>query len=109
MTPPPAYKPKASPEQKQGFVYLLRSLADGKFYLGWTTDVQRRLQEHNEGKSFYTNSRGPWELMYYETYANTELAKLRERKLKHNPRMMFLFKKRALNYAGPMGQRQVVG
>jgi putative endonuclease len=109
MTPPPAYSPEASPENKKGYVYLLRSLKTGTFYLGWTTDLNRRLQEHNSGKSFYTKTRGPWELLDYETYANIEQAKERERKLKHNPRMLFLFKKRALNQDVPSGHRQVVG
>jgi len=40
-------------------VYLLRC-ADGTLYCGWTTDVARRLREHESGKaSYYTRSRRP--------------------------------------------------
>jgi len=109
MILPPAYEPKVSPEEKTGYVYLLRSLKTGKFYLGWTTDLIRRLKEHNSGVSFHTKSRGPWELLDYETYANKEQAKERESTLKHYPRMLFPFKKRALNQAVPSGHRQVMG
>jgi putative endonuclease len=80
----------------KAYVYLLHSLNTGKFYVGWTTDIKRRLEEHNMGKSQYTKSRGPWELISYETFLNPESAKERERKLKHNPKMLSYFKKRAL-------------
>ena len=102
MIPPPAYEPKAS------FVYLLRSKSTGAFYVGWSTDLNRRVTDHNSGNSSYTKSRGPWELVGYEEFDNQEKAKKREKTLKHNPRMMLLFKKRLINL-GPSGQRQVVG
>lgn len=82
---------------KTSYVYLLRSMKDGKFYLGWTTDLKRRLEEHNNGLTRSTKSRRPFELVDYETYPSPELAKKRERTLKHCPRMLSLFKKRALN------------
>ena len=92
------------------YVYLLSSLADGRFYVGWTTDVRRRLEEHNAGQGDYTRSRGPWELIGYEMCVSSEEAKKRERALKHNPRMLFLFKKRLLqNRIAFSDPRQVVG
>ena len=94
MIPSPAWQERAESE-KVAFVYLLRNL-EGKFYLGWTTDIIRRLEEHNLGKSYYTKTRGPWELIAYETFSNIEDAKKRERTLKNNPRMLKLLKKRAL-------------
>ncbi|MBX7095706.1 MAG: GIY-YIG nuclease family protein [Flavobacteriales bacterium] len=33
------------------FVYVLRSLKDGLFYVGMTTDCENRLMEHHTGKS----------------------------------------------------------
>ena len=99
LIPPPAY------------VYLLRSLSTGKFYLGWTTDFERRLNEHNSGKSAYTQSRGPWKLVGYEVYQNSQEAKTRERTLKRCPRMLALFKKRLLSHPTTCQDRdrQVVG
>lgn len=90
MIPSPVYP------NRKAYVYLLRSLTTKKSYLGWTTDIHRRLEEHNSGVSKYTKSRGPWELIGYETHVNAQLAKERERKLKHNPRMHYFFRKRVL-------------
>ncbi|MBI4430982.1 MAG: GIY-YIG nuclease family protein [Candidatus Omnitrophica bacterium] len=96
MIPSPACKERAS-SASEAYVYLLRSKTTGKFYVGWTTDIKRRIQEHNSGKSQYTKARGPWELIGCETYPNAEAAKKRERTFKRNPRMLFYFKKRALS------------
>ncbi|MBI4394778.1 MAG: GIY-YIG nuclease family protein [Candidatus Omnitrophica bacterium] len=111
MIPPPACQERAS-LLNCAYVYLLRSVKTGRFYLGWTTDLNRRFQEHNLGKSSYTRSRGPWELINYELYQSVQSAKNRERALKHNPIMMNLFKKRALvSFQEPAFRRvkQVVG
>ncbi|MBI3316218.1 MAG: GIY-YIG nuclease family protein [Candidatus Omnitrophica bacterium] len=93
-----------------GYVYLLRSSKDGLFYLGWTTDLKRRLGAHNRGLVQSTRSRRPFELMYYEIHTTPKLAKLREQKLKYNPNMYRHFKKRALLCAPmPIGGKEVVG
>lgn len=89
MTPPPHSRVNC-------FVYLLRSLKDGNFYLGWTTNLERRLNEHNSGMTRSTKSRRPFELLYHETYSTKTEAKNRERTLKRNPNMYKHFKKRAL-------------
>ena len=94
MFPSPAGQERAS-LKKVAFVYLLRNSEDG-FYLGRTTDIKRRLEEHNSGESSYTKSRGPWELVAYEEFSSMDEAKKRERALKNNPRMLKFLKKRAL-------------
>ncbi len=94
MIPSPAWQERTS-SKKAAFVYLLRNVK-GRFYLGWTADIKRRLDEHNSGKSFYTKSRGPWQLIAYEPFSSIEDAKNRERTLKKNPRMLKFLKKRAL-------------
>lgn len=44
-------------------VYSIRG-NDGSIYTGWTTDVEHRLQMHNEGKGAkYTRGRGPFVLL----------------------------------------------
>ncbi|MFM7105679.1 MAG: GIY-YIG nuclease family protein, partial [Flavobacteriales bacterium] len=45
-------------------VYIIECLSSGVLYKGYSTDIQRRLQQHNDGKSRYTASRGPWKLVY---------------------------------------------
>jgi len=44
-------------------VYLLRN-ADGLGYIGVSSDVTRRLHDHNTSKSRWTKSRGPWTLIW---------------------------------------------
>lgn len=53
------------------FVYVLKSLKDGKYYIGSTSDLERRLSQHNRGSNTSTKNRRPLELIYSETY-NTE-------------------------------------
>src|SRR5438067_10914959 len=64
------------------YVYLLHSTKDNGFYIGFSTDLKRRLSEHRLGASFATKSRGPWKLIYYEAYTEREDAEDRERFLK---------------------------
>jgi putative endonuclease len=64
------------------YVYLLRSVTDDGFYIGYSTDLRKRLLEHKRGASFATRYRGPWKLIYYEAYIEREDAEGRERYLK---------------------------
>jgi putative endonuclease len=88
---------------------LLRSEVDGSYYVGWTTDIVRRLVEHNQGLSVFTKRKRPWQLVGLESYPTPAAAKAYERALKHRPRMLQLFKQRILNLAAYGGRRQVVG
>jgi predicted GIY-YIG superfamily endonuclease len=42
------------------YVYILRSSKDNNLYIGSTDDIDRRLNEHNSGKSDSTRSRRPF-------------------------------------------------
>jgi putative endonuclease len=64
------------------YVYVLRSIRDRMFYTGYTTNLEKRLSEHNEGKVFSTKNRRPLELTYYEACRHKEDALRRERYLK---------------------------
>ncbi len=64
------------------YVYILRSFKSGKFYIGSTSDIKRRLQEHNSDQSRYTRLRGPWKLIYLEKKPCLAEARIRERFLK---------------------------
>ena len=48
------------------YVYLLHSIADDGLYIGYSTDLKRRLSEHKRGASVATRHRGPWKLIYLE-------------------------------------------
>jgi putative endonuclease len=64
------------------YVYVLESYVDKSWYIGQTSDIDRRLIEHNNGNSVYTNKKKPWKLMYLEGYCNITDAKKRETYLK---------------------------
>ncbi|MBI5412101.1 GIY-YIG nuclease family protein [Candidatus Peregrinibacteria bacterium] len=66
------------------FVYILRSLRDSQFYIGFTNNLERRFREHNEGKNISTASRRPLELIFYEAYLNKSDAERRENYFKTN-------------------------
>jgi putative endonuclease len=68
--------------QNMYYVYLLKSLKDEKYYIGYTNDLRRRLTEHNTGQNKSTKHRQPFELVYYEAYSQEASARLRERRLK---------------------------
>ncbi|MDD4803018.1 MAG: GIY-YIG nuclease family protein [Syntrophomonas sp.] len=64
------------------YVYILKC-SDNTLYTGYTVDIKRRLQEHQEGLgSKYTRGRTPVELVYLETQANKSEAMQRECQLK---------------------------
>ena len=64
------------------YVYVLESSRDGKWYTGYTSDLRKRVLEHNMGKNFSTKSRKPFKLIYYEACLNEGDAKAREKFLK---------------------------
>ena len=65
-------------------VYILYSEKSGKYYVGSTDDVQRRLIEHNElSENSYTSKFRPWKLMaFYEVGESRSLALKIEKHIK---------------------------
>ena len=63
-------------------VYVLISLADGDFYVGFTTDLKQRLTSHFHGNSKATAPRRPFRLVHCEYYLAKEDAERRETYLK---------------------------
>jgi putative endonuclease len=72
------------------YVYVLESLKDGQRYTGYTHNLKRRLEEHNQGKSFATKFRLPFKLIYFEGCLYSEDAKRRENYLKTSQGRKFL-------------------
>lgn len=50
------------------YVYVLKSLKDGKLYIGYTSDLSKRIQYHNKGLSGATKNRRPFKLVFYEAF-----------------------------------------
>lgn len=67
---------------KTYYNYVLRSLKDNNLYIGYTTDINRRLKEHKNGQVVSTKYRRPFVLVYYEVSFNYESAIHREKYLK---------------------------
>jgi len=64
------------------YTYVIQSIKDQKYYIGYTSDLNRRIEEHNGGISKSTAYRKPFELIYYEACRNIKDAMHREKYLK---------------------------
>lgn len=64
------------------YVYVLRSVKDNNFYVGFTTDLQGRFEAHNKAAVPSTRGRIPFELVYWEGCLNQQDATQREKYLK---------------------------
>ncbi len=64
------------------YVYVLKSLRNGRLYTGSTADIALRLAEHNNGRSKATKHTRPFELVYQESYNSRAEAYARETFLK---------------------------
>ncbi len=68
------------------FCYILECI-DGTLYTGWTTDPERRVNQHNKGVGArYTRTRRPVKLVYLEEQPDKITALKRERAIKALPR-----------------------
>lgn len=81
------------------FVYVLQSLKDKKFYIGFTSNIKRRLEEHRIGGSNSTKKRLPFRLVFCEAFISEKDAKRRERYFKttKGKRALKLMLKTSLN------------
>lgn len=64
------------------FVYILKSIEHDKTYVGITNNLERRLTEHNDGKSIYTRKFKPWEIVYKEEVLDRKSAREKEKYFK---------------------------
>jgi len=64
------------------YVYLLSSKKTGRWYIGLTKDLRKRILEHNSKKNKATKNGTPWRFIYCEISLNRRDAKARERYLK---------------------------
>jgi predicted GIY-YIG superfamily endonuclease len=75
-------------------VYILISQKDYyKYYIGITTDLNKRLDKHNSNQSGYSKKYAPWEIETYVTFKNRFLAEKFEKYLKSGSGHAFLKKR----------------
>jgi len=72
------------------YLYILQSQNDGRFYVGVSNNVERRLSEHNSGLAKSTAPYKPWRLRHVEEFQDIKSAYQRERfiKKKHSRRII---------------------
>ena len=67
-------------------VYILQSESTGRYYIGYTDNMERRLRQHNDPgyQSTKTTKRfpGPWNVVYSEMFDSRSEAMIREKQLK---------------------------
>jgi len=63
-------------------VYGIKSELDGRIYVGFTDCLERRLKEHNSGKTKSTKGFMPWKLIFTERCESREIARSREKYFK---------------------------
>lgn len=64
------------------YVYIIRSIRYGKYYIGSTRDIKKRLIHHNQDSNQSTKKYRPYKLLYFEKYDTNKQALIRERKIK---------------------------
>lgn len=83
----------------KNYVYIVKC-SDGSYYTGWTTDLDKRVKEHNAGVrgAKYTRGRRPVTLVYYEEYETSNEAQSREwhiKRLKRNEKEQLIMSKKS--------------
>jgi len=74
------------------YLYILESVNHQKTYVGSTTDVDRRLREHNKGKSSFTSRFKPWKVVYTEKLESYTKSRQREKFYKSGAGRRFIAK-----------------
>jgi len=62
--------------------YILQSIKTQKYYIGYTSDLGKRLKYHNSGKNKSTKSDIPWRIVYIESFSTKPEAWKREHQIK---------------------------
>ena len=63
-------------------VYIIQSEKTNRYYTGFTDNPERRLHEHNSGENPSTRNKGPWKLVYHESFETRSEAMKRECEIK---------------------------
>jgi putative endonuclease len=72
------------------YTYILFSKKINKYYVGNTNNIEKRLIEHNRGKTTFTKTGIPWELKYFETFQTKAEASKREYFIKSRKSRLYI-------------------
>jgi putative endonuclease len=74
------------------YVYILYSISNDKYYIGFTHNIETRLFKHNAGATPSTRPGIPWRMVYFETFENKRDAILRESEIKNRKSRIYIEK-----------------
>ncbi|MBS1520489.1 MAG: GIY-YIG nuclease family protein [Bacteroidetes bacterium] len=74
------------------YTYILKSNTSGRYYIGHAADLDARLHRHNSGMVTATRNKGPWIIVYFETYETKVEANKRELYIKSMKSRVFIEK-----------------
>jgi len=74
------------------YVYIIQSQTDESYYIGTSRDLTERIERHNQGRSKYTKSKRPWNLVYFEEHADRSDAMKKEYAIKRRKPKEYLAK-----------------
>jgi len=72
------------------WIYIMKSLSTGRYYVGYTGNLEDRLQRHNEGRSVSTKAAGPWRCVYTEEFKGRAEAIRREKEIKNKKKRGYI-------------------
>jgi putative endonuclease len=72
------------------YIYVLKSLKDGKLYVGMSENPDRRLLDHNSGMTKSIKSRRPFKIIYKEECGDRMVAREREKYMKSGAGRRFI-------------------
>ena len=64
------------------YVYLIESLKNGRYYIGQTDDIDKRIKRHNQGRNISTKAYIPWKLKWWKEFETRSVAVRAETKIK---------------------------
>lgn len=79
------------------YIYVLQSFKDKGLYIGFSSDLRKRVDSHNKGRVLSTKDRVPFRLIYYEAYIDRLDATGREKFLKSGSGWRYI-KKQLFHY-----------
>ena len=77
---------------EQFIVYIIYSSTLDRYYVGYTTDLEKRINEHKTGISSYTSRCSDWVLKYTESCADRQTAMRREKEIKNKKSRKYIEK-----------------
>jgi len=71
------------------YTYIIQSLKDKSFYVGWTANLKKRLHQHNSGQAHYSSIKMPFKLVWYAAFLDKSKAQAFEKYLKSSSGFAF--------------------